>query len=83
MRQLGQIAPKVNSGLPFVNIISSDDPKLAPIEDDQNAVALIRKRDKAHRDFVARNRALSAAGVLPMPSRAHLGARSATNSLCL
>jgi hypothetical protein len=33
----------------------SDGPKLAPMEDGQNAVALIkpvRKRDKAHRDFV-------------------------------
>jgi hypothetical protein len=43
------------SGQQFDNIISSDGPNLAPIEDDQNAIALIkpvRKRDKAHRDFV-------------------------------
>jgi hypothetical protein len=36
-------------------VISSDGPKLAPMEDGQNAVALlkpVRKRDKAHRDFV-------------------------------
>jgi hypothetical protein len=53
--QLGLIASKLDTGLPFDNIIGSDGPKLAPIEDDQTAVALIkpvRKRDKAHRDFV-------------------------------
>jgi hypothetical protein len=53
--QLGLIASKLVSGQQFDNIISSDGPNLAPIEDDQNAIALIkpvRKRDKAHRDFV-------------------------------
>jgi hypothetical protein len=36
-------------------IISSDRPNLAPMQDGQDAVALmkvVRKRDKAHRDFV-------------------------------
>jgi hypothetical protein len=49
-------APNLDSdtGLPLDNTVISDAPKLAPVED-QGAAALmksVRKRDKAHRDFV-------------------------------
>jgi hypothetical protein len=53
--QPGQNAPKLDTGLPPDIIIISDAPKLAAADGDQNASALvkpIRKRDKAHRDFV-------------------------------
>ena len=53
--QPGLNAPKLDTGLPPDIVPSSDGPKLAPMEDDQNAIALtkpVRKRDKAHRDFV-------------------------------
>ena len=53
--QPGLNAPKLDTGLPPDIVPSPDGPKLAPMEDDQNAVALtkpVRKRDKAHRDFV-------------------------------
>jgi hypothetical protein len=46
--------PKLDTALSPDTSIISDAPKLAPVED-QNAGALIkpvRKRDKAHRDFV-------------------------------
>jgi hypothetical protein len=49
------IGPMLDSAPPLDNIISSDAPKLAPIEENQNEIAFIkpvRKRDKAHRDFV-------------------------------
>jgi hypothetical protein len=45
----------LDTGLPPDIIIISDAPKLAAADGDQNASALvkpIRKRDKAHRDFV-------------------------------
>ena len=45
----------LDTGLPPDSIIISDAPKLAPAEEDQSVGALtkpIRKRDKAHRDFV-------------------------------
>ncbi|HEY7129908.1 MAG TPA: hypothetical protein VH332_09570, partial [Nitrospira sp.] len=42
--------------LPLDNTVISDAPKLAPVEENQGAAALmkkpVRKRDKAHRDFV-------------------------------
>jgi hypothetical protein len=47
--------PELDTGLPPDTIIISDAPNLALAEDDQNAPALtkpVRKRDKAHRDFV-------------------------------
>jgi hypothetical protein len=47
--------PELDTGLPPDTIIISDAPNLALAEDDQNAGALtkpVRKRDKAHRDFV-------------------------------
>jgi hypothetical protein len=53
--QPGPNGPKLDTGLPPDNITISDAPKLAPMGEDQNAVALtkpVRKRDKAHRDFV-------------------------------
>lgn len=53
--QPGLNTPKLDTRLPPDSVPSSDGPKLAPMEDDQNAVALtkpVRKRDKAHRDFV-------------------------------
>jgi ERF superfamily len=53
--QSGPSGPKLDTGLPPDTIIISDAPKLAPIEEDQGAAALtkpVRKRDKAHRDFV-------------------------------
>ena len=51
--QLRLNASEFDTGLPPETI--ADGPKLAPVEDDQNAVPLtkpVRKRDKAHRDFV-------------------------------
>src|SRR5262245_15267041 len=53
--QPGLIAPNLDAAPPVDNTISSDGTKLGPMEDNQTAVALIkpvRKRDKAHRDFV-------------------------------
>ena len=53
--QPGLNAPKLDTGLPPDIVPSPDGPKLALMEDDQNAIALtkpVRKRDKAHRDFV-------------------------------
>jgi hypothetical protein len=53
--QPGPNGPNSEIGLPPDNIIISDAPKLAPVEEDQGAAALmkpVRKRDKAHRDFV-------------------------------
>ena len=51
----GLDAPKSDTGLPPDTIAISDAPKLAPVGKDQKAAALmktVRKRDKAHRDFV-------------------------------
>ena len=59
------------------NTISSDGP--LDVEDDQTAAALIkpvRKRDKAHRDFVCSQPCLSAAGVPPMRITSSLGSRA-------
>jgi hypothetical protein len=56
--QPAQSAPNLHSdtGRPLDNTVISDAPKLAPVEEeDQGAVALrkpVRKRDRAHRDFV-------------------------------
>jgi hypothetical protein len=53
--QLGLIAPNLKSGRPSDNITASEGSKLAPKEDHQNTVPLlkpVRKRDKAHREFV-------------------------------
>jgi hypothetical protein len=53
--QAGPNGPQLDTGLPPESIIIPDAPKLAPAEDDQGAAALtkpVRKRDKAHRDFV-------------------------------
>jgi hypothetical protein len=53
--QPGPTGRQLDTGLPPESIIISDAPKLAPTEEDQNATALmkpVRKRDKAHRDFV-------------------------------
>jgi hypothetical protein len=47
--------PKLDTGLPPDTSMISDAPKLAPVEEDQGAAAFtkpVRKRDKAHRDFV-------------------------------
>jgi hypothetical protein len=54
--QPGPNAPNLDpdTGLPLDNTVISDAPKLAPVED-QGATALmksVRRRDKAHRDFV-------------------------------
>jgi hypothetical protein len=48
-------SPKLDTGLLPDTIMTSDAPNLAPKEEDQGAAVLmkpIRKRDKAHRDFV-------------------------------
>jgi ERF superfamily len=55
--QSGPNSPELDAGLlPNNNtILTSDAPKLAPVEEDQGAAALmkpVRKRDRAHRDFV-------------------------------
>jgi ERF superfamily len=53
--QSGPNSPKLDTGLPPDTIMTSDAPKLAPQEEDQGAAPLmkpVRKRDKAHRDFV-------------------------------
>jgi hypothetical protein len=53
--QPGPNAPNLDAGLPPDNTVISDAPKLAPLEEDQGVAALtkpVRKRDKAHRDFV-------------------------------
>jgi len=45
------IAPRLDAAVSVDNTISSDGLKLGPMEDNQNAVALVkpvRKRDKAH-----------------------------------
>jgi hypothetical protein len=45
----------LDTGLPPDTIMTLDAPKLAPQEEDQGAAPLmkpVRKRDKAHRDFV-------------------------------
>jgi hypothetical protein len=50
-----QDTPKFESGLPTEKIIDLDGPKSPTIGDGQNQISLvkpIRKRDKAHRDFV-------------------------------
>jgi hypothetical protein len=48
-------SPELDAGLLLDAILTSEAPKLAPKEEDRNAAALmkpVRKRDKAHRDFV-------------------------------
>jgi hypothetical protein len=48
-------APQLDPGLPLGNVIGSDGLKPTPTEDGQNAVPFlkpVRRRDKAHRDFV-------------------------------
>jgi hypothetical protein len=47
--------PELDTGLPPDTIMISEAPKLVPKEEDQNARLImkpVRKRDKAHRDFV-------------------------------
>jgi hypothetical protein len=53
--QPGPNGPKLDTGLPPDSILISDAPPLAPVVANQNASSLtkpVRKRDKAHRDFV-------------------------------
>jgi hypothetical protein len=55
--QSGPNSPKLDTALPLDDTVISDAPRLAPVEEeeDQDAGALmkpVRKRDKAHRDFV-------------------------------
>jgi ERF superfamily len=53
--QLGLNGPELDKGLPPDPVIISDAPKVAPAEENQDVGGLmkpLRKRDKAHRDFV-------------------------------